>query len=436
MKKPKLSIRRGLFSIFLLTSIMLFVSINTLWIYSEIRRNNREINIIKEHLMSKHKMLIKTKVDNLISQISFRTKFDTITQKAEIQNQILTWTTKQHFYYGGYIFINTYDGKALIFDGKKVDGSKDISNITDSDGLRLFDKELQLAHKKNGGYFKYKFKKMNTDIEEPKISYIRGYDKWQWIIGAGVYINDIDKELKKHQEKFKAELKGKIIIIIAIFLFTIIAFLFLTYFLKKYIIKEFNIFYSFFKNTANKNTFIDKNKLNIHEFKDLANIANTMIEERNKMDIELSEKNIQYRMLVDNSLSGFYIIQNHILKFCNKRFAEMYSYDSPKDLIGVPIKNIVTKESWEKIQKEVKEREEGKKIFSQYEIKAIDKNGRLFDAEVLGGKVNYEGKISIQGTMLDITKRKNAIEKLELNNKSLMLTKNISYVIRKSIDLI
>ncbi|MEA3495410.1 MAG: cache domain-containing protein [Bacteroidota bacterium] len=436
MKKPKLSVRRGLFIIFLLTTIMLFVSISALWIYSEIRRNDRELNLLKENLMSQHKILIKNKVENVVTHINFRIRTDTITQISDMQNQILNWVATMHFEYGGYIFINTYDGNALIFDGKKISGIKDISNITDSDGLRLFDKELQLAHKKNGGYFKYKFKKMDTDIEEPKISYIRGYDKWEWIIGAGVYFNDIDKELTKHHEKFKDELKGKITIIIAIFLFVIIAFLFLTFFIKNYITKEFNVFHSFFKNPANKNIFINKSKLKIHEFKDLANIANTMIEERDKMDIELSEKNIQYRMLVDNSLSGFYITQNHILKFCNKRFAEIFSYDLPEDIIGVPIKNIVTKESWEKIQKEVEERKEGKKTFSQYEIKAIDKNGKLFDAEVLGGKIIYQGKLSVQGTLLDITKRKKAIEKLELNNKSLILTKNISDVMRKAINLL
>jgi PAS domain S-box-containing protein len=118
------------------------------------------------------------------------------------------------------------------------------------------------------------------------------------------------------------------------------------------------------------------------------------------------ESEHKYKSLVDKSLLGIYMTQNHILKFCNSRFAEMFNYSGPEAMIGLHIRKLVAPESWDTVDREVKLRESGQKEFSQYEFRAIRRDGRRFEAEVLGSRIQYEGQPAVQGMMIDITERK------------------------------
>ena len=161
MIKLKLSIRRGLFALFVLVSTLSTFTISALWIYSEINRNNRELKKIEEIMMNNHKQLIKDEVERVISHIEFRLKSSSDLSQNELQDIILNWVATLRFNYGGYVFINNYNGNALVFDGEKINGIKDVSNMTDVDGFRVFDEEKRLYNSESGGYFKYKFKKKN-----------------------------------------------------------------------------------------------------------------------------------------------------------------------------------------------------------------------------------------------------------------------------------
>ncbi len=118
------------------------------------------------------------------------------------------------------------------------------------------------------------------------------------------------------------------------------------------------------------------------------------------------ESEHKYKSLVDKSLLGIYVTQNHILKFCNSRFAEMFNYPGPEAMIGLNIRKVVAPESWDIVDREVKLRESGQKEFSQYELRAIRRDGSRFEAEVLGSRIEYEGQPAVQGMMIDITGRK------------------------------
>ncbi len=136
------------------------------------------------------------------------------------------------------------------------------------------------------------------------------------------------------------------------------------------------------------------------------------VTERVFVEKALLQSEEKYRQLVDNSLTGIYIIQNHILKFCNQCYANIFGYDKCDELIGIDLRKIVAPESWNKVNREVKLRESGKKLISQYELKGVKKDGSVFDVEVLGARIEYAGKPAIQGTLIDITKRKIAEREL------------------------
>lgn len=136
------------------------------------------------------------------------------------------------------------------------------------------------------------------------------------------------------------------------------------------------------------------------------------ITKRNEAEKALLHSENNYKQLVNNSLSGIYITQNHIMNYCNQKMAEIFGYKDPEELIGVHIRTMVAPESWDLVDREVSLRVSGKKETSRYEFVGLRKDGSHFNVEVLGSRIMLDGCSAMQGTLIDISERKKTEEKL------------------------
>ena len=137
----------------------------------------------------------------------------------------------------------------------------------------------------------------------------------------------------------------------------------------------------------------------------------------------LRESEEKYRKLVDYTLVGKYIHQDRIFMFCNKRFAEIFGYEGPAEIIGRNIQDFISPASRDKVAQEIEHRESGDKEFSHYEFQGVRKDGSLIHVEVLGSRIDYQGKPAIQGSILDVTERRKAEDRLQasLREKEILL---------------
>ena len=280
MSKIKISIRKSSFFIILAVATFTMSAISTLWIITEIIKSNHKLTEINKSYETEQRVILKREVNNIVSLINFSRKNKDKKSIEQLQNEILTYVSTIRLNHGGYIFINTYSGLSLIFDGVKIIGEKDIRNITDPDGLKIFDIEFNIVQNPDGGYFKYKFKRLDTFKPVPKLSYVLGYNDWEWIIGAGVYLDDLDIVIQNKNNEFQATLFKKVLHIIILFVVLLFVLVAVTLVLHGFIIKEFDVFMSFFNKTPKDDTFIERNKLHVEEFKELAHSANIMIKQR------------------------------------------------------------------------------------------------------------------------------------------------------------
>jgi len=106
---------------------------------------------------------------------------------------------------------------------------KNVLELQDVDGYPIIRNMIKTAKEnEKGGYTDvYKWNKQNETTPMPKISFARYYKDWDWIIGTGIYIDDIDKK----NEVLKNELAGKktdlilLLSIVAIIVITISIFI-------------------------------------------------------------------------------------------------------------------------------------------------------------------------------------------------------------------
>ena len=157
----------------------------------------------------------------------------------------------------------------------------------------------------------------------------------------------------------------------------------------------------------------------------------TLVDRRTQ---DLKESETQYRELANNALVGIYIIQNQIIQFGNQGLADLFGYQSPEEIIGIHIKNLVLWSSWDKVEKEVHRRENGLKENSRYRFQGVRTDGGVIDIESLGVYITHEGEPAVQGVLIDITDRVRADVELKqytlqleaLREASLSLTANLS----------
>jgi len=140
---------------------------------------------------------------------------------------------------------------------------------------------------------------------------------------------------------------------------------------------------------------------------------------RRNLEKSLQESKERYRDLFDHSLTGINITTEHKIKVCNQKMADIFGYENSEDLINKDISELIHPEDMDYVRGQIQIRESGESDEVRYECRGIRQDGSTIDIEVLGRIVQYRGENSLQGTILDITARKEAERELLMHKNSL-----------------
>lgn len=134
-----------------------------------------------------------------------------------LKQKILKEIENLRYGVNGYFFTYSYDGVTLTHVKKSLIGKKRI-NLQDKNGRFLIREIIKIA-KNGGGFLDYTATiQPSSGKAARKISYIAGVNSWEWAIGTGAYINDMDKVIELKKDKLKAELDTSLFKLIAFFL--------------------------------------------------------------------------------------------------------------------------------------------------------------------------------------------------------------------------
>jgi diguanylate cyclase (GGDEF)-like protein/PAS domain S-box-containing protein len=96
-----------------------------------------------------------------------------------------------------YFWITSLDATMIMHPYRTDLVGQDLMDYQDPRGKRLFAEMVQVAKEKGAGFVSYMWQHYdNPDVVELKVSYVRLYKPWGWIIGTGVYMADVEKEIE------------------------------------------------------------------------------------------------------------------------------------------------------------------------------------------------------------------------------------------------
>lgn len=159
------------------------------WMYPKFQTKMYDAKYLKtQHLVE----AAYTVVDNYAKQA----KSGALTTE-EAQKRAMAVLQTMRYGDNDYFWINDLRPYMIMHPIKPEMNGTDVSQNTDPNGKRLFVEFTEVARSKGAGFVEYMWPKPGSPRPVPKISYVKLSPEWGWVIGSGIYMDDVQAELSR-----------------------------------------------------------------------------------------------------------------------------------------------------------------------------------------------------------------------------------------------
>lgn len=144
-----------------------------------------------DELLSARKVQVQEQVQSATSLIQHYYDKRTELGETEAKKQALDAVASLRYGKNGYFWINDMQHKLVMHPIKKNIIGKDMTNIKDGSGKLHWQEMVNVVRSQGEGFVDYTYKGPQFDQPEDKVSYVKGFKEWGWVIGSGVYLTDV-----------------------------------------------------------------------------------------------------------------------------------------------------------------------------------------------------------------------------------------------------
>lgn len=261
------------------------------------------LNTYKEHLeelkkiesdyLKSQKELVKYETQRAIRYIEYKyKKFSNTMPQKELQEKIVETIENMRDVKNdsNYVFIYTFDGINIADPILKHNAGKNLINFKDPNGKLVIKELIEVSKNPEGGYVNYVWNKPTTGTLVSKISYAASFQPYEWMVGSGVYLDDIQKVLQQKKDEYRDQIGKYFVQIIlfatALFLSSIALSRYFTYLIEQ----DIDLIKETLKNVSINYENIDLDKVCFKEFKYISFNINLMINELKELNLHLENK--------------------------------------------------------------------------------------------------------------------------------------------------
>ena len=115
------------------------------------------------------------------------------------QAQLLARTSISPLRYDGveYFWINDMQPRIVMHPIRPELDGKEVGDMKDPNGFALFTGFVAKVRKEGKGFVAYQWPKPGASAPVDKLSYVQGFEPWGWVIGSGIYVNDLREILQR-----------------------------------------------------------------------------------------------------------------------------------------------------------------------------------------------------------------------------------------------
>ncbi|MBU1001870.1 MAG: cache domain-containing protein [Proteobacteria bacterium] len=120
----------------------------------------------------------------------------------ELQQDALAQIGKMRLADGNYLWVNDIHPRMIMHPIKPDLNGQDLTEFKDPKGKALFVEMAQKAKDEGEGYVEYVWGKPGKEGDFPKLSYVKLFKPWGWVIGMGVYMDEVENTVQKQRLDF------------------------------------------------------------------------------------------------------------------------------------------------------------------------------------------------------------------------------------------
>ena len=181
---------------------------------------------MEQHMMGQKRQMIRDLTDNacsLLAQYEAELKNGDFSAK-EARKRAMNRLRKLRYGPEGkdYFWIIDMHPRGIMHPYLPDLEGVDLSDYKDSNGTRPFVEFVKTVNHHTAGYVDYMWQwKDDPNLMAPKISYVRGFEPWGWIVGTGIYVDDVHKEIAAVTRRMVIVMSGILIVALLFSLYII-----------------------------------------------------------------------------------------------------------------------------------------------------------------------------------------------------------------------
>lgn len=102
-----------------------------------------------------------------------------------------------------YFWIHDMQPRMIMHPYRRDLEGRDVAKLSDPDGRNIIQDSVDAVKDKGEGFIGYVWQwKDDSRKIAPKISYVKGFSAWEWVIGTGIYIDDVKHDISRTTREF------------------------------------------------------------------------------------------------------------------------------------------------------------------------------------------------------------------------------------------
>ncbi|WP_228126540.1 cache domain-containing protein [Candidatus Marinarcus aquaticus] len=182
---------------------------------------DRDMKQLVNDYYTTQKQIIKKEVDVVIDIINYKALSSTEEEKY-VKEEMVRLLHNISFQEGksNYVFVYEVENleggdkfAKMLVNPNRPDllGKYLSSNYEDENGKKFREEFLRLIRKKGDAFTQYAYKKPFENEIKQKLSYFKYYPNWNWIVAAGIYLDDIEKDIEKRKSVLENKVKKQVL---------------------------------------------------------------------------------------------------------------------------------------------------------------------------------------------------------------------------------
>lgn len=261
--------------IIILISFFTFIIINNA--FNEFQD---KIQIVKSDYEIKQKESIQQDIENTLKFIQYYHKTNKgIKSEKEIQNDVLDAIEYMRDLddINDYVFIYDFEGTSIYYPISEKNIGKNLYEFTDATGKKVIKEIIDISKEDEGGYVEYIWYKPQIDKEVSKISYAISYKPWNWTIGKGIYLDEIENIVRNKRYEYDEKISNYVLQILSLTIMLVLYSIFIYKNATILIVNDVREIGNYFKESQKSDNPLSDKNIMFGEFKMIAGYANDAI---------------------------------------------------------------------------------------------------------------------------------------------------------------